>query len=170
MGRFGRMAFSKTAEYALRAMAELVRADASLPSESLAERIQVPAAYLSKILRQLTRAGFLVAVRGKNGGCRLSDAGRAASVYDVMLAVDPPRRVCACPLGLEEHRGNLCPMHAKIESAFAALESTLRGARVGELADRSISCESLLRSSRSAAARAGSPDPHRRGRRPEKTA
>lgn len=158
------MGFSKTAEYALRAMVEMARSGEAVTADDLAVRTQVPGAYLSKILRQLTRADFVHAVRGKNGGCRLSPHGEAATIYEVMQAVDPVSRIHACPLGLPEHREKLCPMHATIDAAFAELERTFRKARVCDLVDRSVSLESLLRRAEESPVNAC----HRRGRRPGK--
>lgn len=131
------MGFSKTAEYALRAMVHLARAPGAVTAEALSGTTQVPGPYLSKILRQLTRAGLVHAVRGKNGGCRLSPAGREATVYVVVQAVDPLCRVRSCPLGIPDHDGRLCPLHAAIDAAFAQLETSFKSSRVVDL----VECE-----------------------------
>ncbi len=132
------MAFSKTAEYALRAMVYLARSGEAVSADTLAAGTQVPRPYLSKILLQLTAAGLVSALRGKRGGCLLTPAGREATVYSVVQAVDPLCRIRACPLGLPEHADQLCPLHAALDESFATLEASFKEARVVELATRSM--------------------------------
>ncbi len=129
------MGFSKTAEYALRAMVHLARRPGAVTAEALSVTTRVPGPYLAKILRQLTRAGLVSAVRGKNGGCRLSPAGLEATVYAVVQAVDPVCRIHACPLGVPEHDGKLCPLHAAMDASFSLLEASFKSARMVDLID-----------------------------------
>ena len=58
---------SRTAEYALRAV--LFLADRGEPTnvELIAERLDVPRNYLSKILHRLAREGVLSSTRGQGG-------------------------------------------------------------------------------------------------------
>jgi Rrf2 family iron-sulfur cluster assembly transcriptional regulator len=66
---------SKTAKYALRAVAYLAsRPDADgglVPLQEIAEALDVPPNYLSKVTHRLGRAGILESVRGPGGGFRL---------------------------------------------------------------------------------------------------
>ncbi len=129
------MAFTKTAEYALRASVELARAAQLMNADEIAERTRVPRPYLVKVLQQLQAAGLVESFRGKSGGWRLSpEKAHQLTLYDVVHAVDPITRVDVCLLGLEAHREVLCPLHTAINDAFASLEASLRGVRVLSLA------------------------------------
>lgn len=132
------MGFSKTAEYALRAMVQMARTPTAVTAEALSVTTHVPGPYLSKILRQLTKAGLVRAVRGKNGGCQLSPEGRSATVYAVVQAVDPLCRIHACPCGNPDHREKLCPLHTVMDEAFSKLEESFKSVRLADLVDKEM--------------------------------
>lgn len=126
--------FSQTAEYALRAMVWLAtRPDAPQTSQHISEGTQVPADYLSKVMQLLGRAGLVSGQRGKGGGFVLSRPARRISVLAVVNAVDPIQRIRHCPLKLKEHRGQLCPLHHKLDQAVAMVESVLADATIAEM-------------------------------------
>lgn len=139
------MAFTRTAEYALRAVSELARNTDVLNSDDLSIRTQVPRPYLMKVLQQMQDAGLVESTRGKMGGWRLSpDRAEAMTMYDVMQAVDPIERVLVCPLHLPEHKDKLCPMHAALDAVFEKMEREFKSARVIDLVDKTVTPESLM--------------------------
>jgi Rrf2 family protein len=124
---------SQTAEYALRAIIYL----ASQPGESrtvqqIAEATRVPAGYLSKVMQGLSRAGLVHSQRGLHGGFTLSATPDRLTVFDVVQAVDPLRRITSCPLGLKGHV-NLCPLHRRLDNAMGLVEKALRESTIAEL-------------------------------------
>jgi Rrf2 family transcriptional regulator, nitric oxide-sensitive transcriptional repressor len=63
---------SQTVEYALRAACYLAQqAPAARTTHQIAEATHVPAAYLSKVLQSLNRAGIIQSQRGVGGGISL---------------------------------------------------------------------------------------------------
>lgn len=74
---------SQTSEYALRAILYLhaVDGDGPVRVDDIAEALDVPRNYLSKILHALAREGLLESQRGPHGGFRL-----AVSAEDLPLA------------------------------------------------------------------------------------
>jgi Rrf2 family protein len=124
---------SQTAEYALRAVVYL----AAQPAESrtvqqIAEATRVRAAYLSKVMQGLSRAGLVHSQRGLHGGFTLTTPPDRLTVYDVVQAVDPIRRITSCPLGLKGHI-NLCPLHRRLDNAMALVEKALKESTLAEL-------------------------------------
>ena len=139
------MAFSLTAEYALRAVAELARNPGTLNAAEISARTLVPQAYLVKILQQLQAANLLESTRGKSGGwCLDATRSREMTVYDVLTAVDAVVRILECPIHLKEHAVKLCPLHAAMDSAFEKLENSFRAMRVIDLVDTSVSVDTLV--------------------------
>ena len=69
-----------------------------LPSTAadIAKALDVSYNHLSKVLQQLTRAGFIVTERGPKGGFLLSAAGEKARIKDFIAAVDAPRSARTC--------------------------------------------------------------------------
>ncbi|NNG16149.1 MAG: Rrf2 family transcriptional regulator [Gemmatimonadales bacterium] len=108
--------FSDTAEYALRAVLYLAQHQGSgpHPAAEIAERLRVPANYLSKILHALALADVVQSSRGKRGGFELSrHPGEISllSVVSVFDSIDARRR---CLLGREECSDDrACPVHAR---------------------------------------------------------
>jgi Rrf2 family protein len=80
---------STTAEYALRALILLAREpDRATLGRDLAVSSGVPANYLSKILLELKKAGFVQAVRGTGGGYRLGRPPDEVRLMDVVEFID----------------------------------------------------------------------------------
>lgn len=140
-----RMAFTKTAEYALRAVAELARNTGVVNSDELSIRTQVPRPYLMKVLQEMQGAGLVESTRGKTGGWRLNgQKAEFMTMYDVMQAVDPIVRIHTCPLALPEHAEKLCPLHEALDAVFEKMERDFKAAKVMQLVDKSVSLDRLV--------------------------
>jgi Rrf2 family transcriptional regulator, nitric oxide-sensitive transcriptional repressor len=140
---------SQTTDYALRLAVHLASRQGAIATISeLAQATKIPEGYLAKVLRQLGRAGLIHSQRGPHGGSVLARAPNEISVLDVVQAVDPLRRITACPLGLRSHGFNLCPLHRRLDNAIAWVEQAFRQSSLSELlSDRKGSrplCESPL--------------------------
>jgi DNA-binding IscR family transcriptional regulator len=55
------------------------------------------------------------------------------SVLDVLNAVDPPRRIRECPLGLAAHAHALCPLHQRLDDAMALIEKSFRSTTIADV-------------------------------------
>jgi Rrf2 family protein len=128
--------FSQTVEYALRAMVHLA-ATAPDPqtTEAIAKITKVPQAYLSKVLQSLVQAGLVKSQRGMGGGMALARKPAELTILEVVNAVDPIRRIKTCPLGLETHGVNLCPLHRRVDSALALVEDAFARSTLQEVID-----------------------------------
>lgn len=126
---------SQTAEYALRAMVHLaMRGEALATTVDIADATKVPSGYLSKVMQSLARADLVVSQRGLGGGFSLARPASQITALDVINAVDPIKRIEKCPLGLDEHRDQLCPLHRRIDQMIAAVEATFRSTTIDEMA------------------------------------
>lgn len=89
---------TRAADYALRATLVLagLTSGARLCLADLANECDGPTAFLYKVLRALATRGIVASHRGVTGGYELTDAGRQASVLDVVEAADglPLLNVC----------------------------------------------------------------------------
>ncbi len=137
---------SKTAEYALRAIACLGTHNGSPASaDSLAEATKVPRRYLNRVLQDLAAHGLVFSKPGPGGGYVLLIATEKLTILDVVNAVAPIERIRKCPLGLKSHK-KLCPLHAELDKAYAATEKAFAGVTVSDLLNSTSSiiplCES----------------------------
>lgn len=105
---------SGTAEYALRAVVYLAGRPRKerVRATQLADAIDVPPNYLSKILHELVRAGVLESTRGKLGGFRLARDPQELSLLQVVAVFDPITQWRRCLLGRPECSDrHPCPVH-----------------------------------------------------------
>lgn len=126
---------SKTAEYALRAVACMGgQPDRPLPGDTLAERTRVPRRYLTRVLQDLCAAGIVRSRPGPGGGYELANSPAQLTILDVINTVDPIERITECPLGLTSHT-SLCPLHAELDQAYAATEKAFASVTIEDLVD-----------------------------------
>ncbi len=124
---------SQAVEYSLRAMVILTQnTEEPVTVKAMAERGQIPAAYLSKLLQGLTRAGLVNSQRGVGGGYVLTRRPAEISLADIVNAVEPLQRIQKCPLGISGHIA-LCPLHRKLDQALAAVEQAFRDTTLDDL-------------------------------------
>lgn len=125
---------SQTVEYALRAVCYLAGQDSgTCPTSEIAKVTRVPAAYLSKVLQGLIRAGIVISQRGVNGGMSLAKSPDELTILHVVNAVDPIKRIRECPLGLAAHGVKLCPLHHRLDNALALVEEAFRSTTLAEV-------------------------------------
>jgi Rrf2 family protein len=121
-------------EYALRAAVYLAgQAGSPQTNEQIARATKVPAAYLSKVLQSLNRAGLVQAQRGVRGGFSLARAPGELTILEVVNAVDPIQRIRTCPLALKSHGVRLCPLHKRLDDALAQVERAFSETTLAEI-------------------------------------
>lgn len=126
---------SQTSEYALRAVVHLARIGGGpAVTEDIAEATKVPAGYLARVLRSLSKSGILTAQRGIGGGFSLAKPAGRITVWDVLSASDSGiGRIKHCPLGLGGHGTSLCALHGLLDQAMAHVEELFRGSTIQDL-------------------------------------
>lgn len=127
-----------SARYALSALLALARADGPLSAPTLASRIDVPRAFLSKVMAQLVAAELLSATRGRGGGFRLAVDPAEIPLQRVVAAVQENTtgpKVCAMRDQLcDEH--DPCALHDLWSVASAPLKELLSEVTIADLARR----------------------------------
>lgn len=125
---------SPTAEYALRAIVAIAQSDGdAVATQWIATTTRVPAGYLPKVLQMLGRAGLVESRRGLGGGFRLAKPADRLSVLEVVNAVDPIKRIGKCPLDIQSHGVNLCPLHKQLDDAYEHVERSFADTTIAEL-------------------------------------
>jgi Rrf2 family protein len=125
---------SQTVEYALRAVVYLAgEGGAPRTAQQIALVTKVPQAYLSKVMQSLSRADLVHSQRGLHGGFTLTRPPEELTIWDVVEAVEPLRRIRECPLGLEAHRVRLCPLHKRLDDALGLIERAFKETTLAEI-------------------------------------
>ncbi len=121
---------SKLTDYATVVMTALADDVAAVHSaQGVAERVRLELPTVSKLLKQLARAGLVRSFRGVNGGYQLARAPADISVADVVIAMEGPFGMTECSAhdgacGHEPHcgvRGNWRKISMAIETALRAV-------------------------------------------------
>jgi FeS assembly SUF system regulator len=121
---------SKLTDYAIVILAHLARGEATLTAQALSARSRVPLPTVSKLCKELSRAGLLQSHRGRHGGYSLTRAPELISVAEVVEALEGPISLTECaspgaePCGFEPSciaRGTWDPVSRAVQSALRAL-------------------------------------------------
>jgi len=125
---------SQTVEYALRAIVTIAQHEGHpCTARQISEITQVPAPYLSKLMQGLVRANIVSSQRGLHGGFVLSQESSVLTIWSVVDAVEPFRRIHECPLGITSHGSTLCPLHRRLDNAMATVEQQFRDTTIADV-------------------------------------
>jgi len=126
---------SQTTEYSLRAVVHLARIGGGpAVTEEIAKATKVPAGYLARVLRTLSKAGLLNAQRGIGGGFSLALPAGKITVWDDLQASDAGiGRITSCPLGITGHGESLCSLHKILDDAIAEVERLFKQSTIQDI-------------------------------------
>lgn len=128
--------FSKTCEYAIRAMifiAQKSKRGNNVGIKEIAHGIDSPEHFIAKILQELVRKGLLQSMKGPNGGFYLDHERLEYSLFDIVKAVDGDNLFTGCGLGLKKcSETHPCPMHNEFKSVRKGIQMMLTKAKLGE--------------------------------------
>ncbi len=121
------MRLTSFSDYALRL---LMMVDSAAPRlvtiEEASRRYRISRTHLMKVANQLTRTGFLEAVRGRSGGLRLARPAAEIRIGDVVRATEPDFGLVECFLtGNQCQITRICHLPALIDSALQAFLAVL---------------------------------------------
>ncbi len=129
---------SKACEYGIKAMIYLAGTSQEGQRVSLnlvAQHIESPEAFTSKILQKLAKAKVVKSVKGAKGGFELNGStSKEIFLWDIVVAIDGTAIRDDCFLGLNYcSRSNPCPVHDKYEKIRDDIMSFLMKTSVHDL-------------------------------------
>ncbi|MGD8319022.1 MAG: Rrf2 family transcriptional regulator [Gemmatimonadota bacterium] len=130
------MILSQTAVYALKAVLYLAETDDGELArvDDIADALDVPRNYLSKILHTLARSGLLASTRGPRGGFRLATDAAKVTLQQVVDPFDEVVERSGCLLGRERcSDDNPCAAHARWKAVSLGVKSFFRDTTVEDL-------------------------------------
>ncbi|MBW7982826.1 nitric oxide-sensing transcriptional repressor NsrR [Enterobacillus tribolii] len=138
------MQLTSFTDFGLRALIYM----ASLPPDKMTSITEVTQVYgvsrnhMVKIINQLSRAGFVTAVRGKNGGIRLGRPAKMIRIGDVVRELEPLSLVnCTQEFC---HITPACRLKSVLQKAIAAFLAELDNCTLAELIDENQPLYKLL--------------------------
>lgn len=122
---------SAATRYAIRAVCYIghLTPGTRVQVKEISEALDIPQAFLSKILQDLARKGILASTKGPGGGFELNCAPEECNLYSLYEAVEGPMPEGECLLGLSFCTDETkCPIHdtwKDIQETFRArMEAT----------------------------------------------
>ena len=80
--------------------------------KDIAEPINVPQAYIAKLLQLLVKEKLISSARGPKGGFYLTEENLNETALQIIYSIDGENRFSSCMLSLEECNENKpCPLH-----------------------------------------------------------
>ncbi|HET8736959.1 MAG TPA: Rrf2 family transcriptional regulator [Pricia sp.] len=128
---------SNSSKYALKAVLYLAvksSAEQKILAKDLSVATNVPQAYLSKLLQQLSRNDIVSSMKGPGGGFYLSDENRGKSLMAIVDVIDGDNRLTSCILSLKKcDMENPCPMHDLVGETKTNFIKQLKDTTVADL-------------------------------------
>ncbi len=110
------MIISRTSQYAIQAMIYIATQPMGAPvlCREVAEKLQVPAPYLAKIMQTLCKGGLVTSFRGRLGGFCLREDPSFTNLMRILLITEGEEFCKDCVLGLKDCGDETaCTMHGE---------------------------------------------------------
>lgn len=126
---------SQTGRYALRILGYLAGHSSGWTlGKEIAKATGIPSNYLSKILAQLCKQGYVQSQKGWGGGFQLRADALQNPILDVLRIFEGPRNEQECLYGLPRcNAAQPCPLHSHWETIRNSYASMLQSTTIGEL-------------------------------------
>lgn len=141
------MIFSRACEYGIRAALYLSSTPEGQPVQvrDVAKALDIPPAFLSKVVQSLTRRGILQSQKGPGGGISAAKSPREVRVIDIVEAIDGLALTEVCVLGIPNCSDEMpCPFHEEWGKVRNEILSMLEGKSLAELVEELKKKQSVL--------------------------
>ena len=132
--------FSKTCEYALRAMlfvGQKSKEGRKAGIREIAEGIDSPEYFIAKILQELGRKNLVQSMKGPSGGFFIDKQGMECTLADIVKAIDGDKIFLGCGLGLKEcSEKRPCPIHNEFKKIRKEMHDMLQSATLNEFNEK----------------------------------
>jgi Rrf2 family protein len=129
------MFFSKTCEYAIRAVifiAQKSEGGKKIGIKEVAAGIDSPEHFIAKILQDLSKRELIQSSKGPNGGFYINENSRRHTLADIVSAVDGDKVFRGCGLGLKVcSETKPCPLHHEFKEIRKKMLEALQSATIG---------------------------------------
>lgn len=132
------MMLSNSSKYALKAVLYLaLHTDENnkMMVKDISERINVPKAYIAKLLQELSKRKIISSTKGPKGGFYLNPSNRNETIIQIIEVIDGKKKMESCLLGLEDcDEQKPCPIHRLISPSRSKMIALLETKTINDLA------------------------------------
>ncbi|MEW5789189.1 MAG: Rrf2 family transcriptional regulator [Pseudomonadota bacterium] len=132
------MIFSRSSQYAIQALVVLASepAGSHVLCRSLADQLDLPLPYLSKLMQEFSRRGIVGSTRGRQGGYYMMRDARDLNLMEIMTVVGGEKATKECFLGFKECSDETaCAMHCNWRPVKEKLFELLKEQNLSNLVD-----------------------------------
>ena len=130
--------FSNSSKYAIKAVLYLAlnsSEEKKIMVKDIAEPINVPQAYIAKLLQELSRQKVISSTKGPRGGFYLSQTDKQIPLRKIIHVIDGESRLSSCLLSLEDcNEDKPCPLHKSMYPLKTKLLESLENKTIVDLA------------------------------------
>lgn len=113
--------------------------------KDISKPINVPKAYIAKLLQDLVKENVVSSTRGPKGGFYLTKENLEGSIMSIVKVIDGEKRLNTCMLSLEKCKEDTpCPLHDILSPSRNLILSNLEKKTIKELAQSVDSGHSYL--------------------------
>ena len=139
---------SNSSKYAIKAVLYLAlnsNENNKVMVKDICAPINVPQAYIAKLLQLLSKENLISSTRGPSGGFYLNDNNRKQSIMSIVNVIDGEKKFNSCMLSLKECDDEKpCPMHKIAHPYLSKLLNRLNEKTIEDLSIEIRSGESFL--------------------------
>ena len=140
--------FSNSSKYAIKAVLYLAlnsSEDKKIMVKDISEPINVPQAYIAKLLQELSRQNIISSTKGPKGGFYLSKDNKKIPLRKIVNVIDGEDRLSSCLLSLESCNDDKpCPLHNSMYPLKTKLLESLENKTICDLADEVTAGKAFL--------------------------
>jgi len=129
---------SNSSKYAIKAVLFLAMhssEEKKIMVKDIADPINVPMAYIAKLLQELAKQKLISSTRGPKGGFYLSKEDKGRNIMEIINIIEGEKKLNSCLLSLEHcNEENPCPVHHLINQSRNILIKNLKIKTINELA------------------------------------
>jgi len=127
---------TKRSEYGLMALALMAQAGQEYCSvRTIVDDLKIPRRLLAEVLKELSRAGLVEAVRGPGGGYRLTADPATLSLENVVEVLEGPVKISECADGGRCDYSPSCTIQSGIHRVADRIKSVLADYTLAELVE-----------------------------------
>jgi Rrf2 family protein len=129
---------SNSSKYALKAVIYLaLHTDENnkMMVKDISARINVPKAYIAKLLQGLAKRKIISSAKGPKGGFYINPSNKNRTLMEVIEVIDGKQKIESCVLGLEDcNEQKPCPIHSLIGPLKSKMIDLLESKTINDLA------------------------------------
>lgn len=136
---------SRRVDYGLKLLVALAaeQEEGAQATSRLAEKLNIPLAFLHQIGRSLIQAGMVRSTPGPGGGLRLNQPAEKISLLQILEVLDGPVRLSTCLEQPDECANDpFCPSHQVWNGVQEKLIDELRSILLSSLAEQMVNANS----------------------------